>query len=85
MEKIKDILPGLLISLAASFIVGAFSAYMTGTALISRMEVRLERAEADVAALTSKLEKQTRDTAVVNERLIRLETKIDILLKHGTQ
>lgn len=83
MEKIKDLLPGLVTSLVASFVVGAFSAYMTGNAILARLETRLERAEQDVASLSLKLEEAQRTNAVSNERLIRLETKIDILLQHG--
>ena len=81
MEKIKEMFPGLVVSLVASFVVGAFSAYMTGSALIAKMETRLERAERDVAQLTLRLENQGKETVLVSERLIRLETKIDILLQ----
>jgi len=83
MEKIKDLLPGLVTSLVSSFVVGAFSAYMTGTAIIARLETRLERAEQDVVTLNQKLEETQRASATSNERLIRVETKIDILLQAG--
>ena len=83
MEKIKEVFPGLVVSLIASLVVGAFSAYMTGSALIAKMETRLERAERDVAHLTKRLEDQNKEAVMSNERLIRLETKIDILIKSG--
>lgn len=85
MEKIKDILPALIASVLASFVVGAFSAYMTGNVILARLETRMERAEQDVMMLSKKLETQADSASAANERLIRLETKIDILLKQGMQ
>ena len=58
---------------------------MTGIVILARLETRMERAEQDVMTLSKKLEAQAHSANATNERLIRLETKIDILLKQGMQ
>ncbi len=57
-----------------ALIVGAFAAYMTANVTLARLDERTAELEAKVKILESR----TRDDG---ERLVRVETKIDIILE----
>lgn len=59
----------VVVSLLASVIVGMASAYLTANAAIAQLEVKVARNEAEISELRKD-----------RERLIRVETKLDVLI-----
>lgn len=59
-----------------ALLVGAFSAYMTATVTLARLDQRTEQLEAKVERLEARGDAD-------REQLIRLETKIDYLIERS--
>ena len=82
---LKQLLPGLLTSLIASIVVGAFASYMTGSVMLAKLETLLERAESDISGFHGEIKTIQAQRAADREALIRLEAKIDILVQRQIQ
>lgn len=65
------------IGLSALIVVTGLLAY------VYRAGVKVQRLEGKVAELEKDVSGHLSDAADVRERLVRLETKVDILLKHN--
>lgn len=61
-----------------ALVVGAFAAYMTANVTLARLDERTSELEAKVKVL----EQRTHSDA---ERLVRVETKIDIILEKASR
>ncbi len=81
IEKPKSLFLGLLSSLFASVIVGAFASYMTGNVMLAKLETRLARAEADITSVNVNVRALEAQRSSDREAMIRLEAKIDLILQ----
>ena len=61
-------------SLIASMIVGMGSAYLTANAAVARLEVKVQRNEEEITELRKD-----------RERMVRVETKLDVLIMDRKQ
>jgi len=64
-------------------LVGMTSAYLSSTRTLAVVEERIGRIEKTVEALTTNQTNDEREARILRDKIIRLETKIDLLLERG--
>lgn len=75
-EQPKNWFMPIIISIVSSLIVGMASAYLTATVTLTRLEGQVDANRHNISRNVSDIEDLKKD----RERMIRVETKIDILL-----
>lgn len=67
--------------LIVAVVVGVGSSYMTTKMQIGALQQRVSRVQSDISRLRSRADAQDAATNEFRERVIRMETKIDLLLR----
>lgn len=67
--------------IVVAILVGIGSSYVTTKVQISTLRARVSQTEQDIARLRSKAAESSKEDLHMRERIIRMETKIDLLLK----
>ena len=80
--SVKDLSWGNVIApVIVAIVVGIGASYVTTRVQISSMQTRVKRAEKDITRLRTKSETRQRAVQDLRERVIRMNTKIDLLLQ----
>lgn len=67
--------------LLVAVVVGIGASYVTTKVQIGTIQQRMSRVEKDVVRLRSQAERDRQSQRDINERVIRMETKLDLLLQ----
>lgn len=73
--------PTVIAPLIVAVVVGVGASYVTTRVQIGTIESRLGRAEEDIVRLRSRAKSRRKTETEMRERIIRMETKIDLLLE----
>lgn len=81
MNELKLSWKNVLAPLIVAVIVGMASSYVTASVQMGKVKTRLSQAEAQISRLRNKSHARRKGEFQMRERIIRLETKIDLLLE----
>jgi len=71
----------ILVPVVVAVIIGMGSAYLTATVKFANIEVRLSKAENNIQTLQESVTETQETLRQSRERVIRIETKVDLLLR----